>query len=367
MRVLLQDKVWVHYGQLSVESDVEIGGDMGECFGGQRNGLLGAAVPGTLFLMTGLHTGEVGFTVERHDTEPALGPEWEDVVEASFRPVGEAALVGWAGEWSVELDLVETDYRVRYCGVGMDRENAAEPEDTEPEDVEQERYLLQFWPAPPAPDAVVRQSSAQAEYWHAYARKQPPPPSPEEKERARQEAERERRRAAEQARHEALAREWGGVLPDPRLVAMGRPAVDLGRMDRPLLDALAAADDDVRRRVARWAARRACVEAGLDGVAWIAPALDAVDRGEPLPFADDREPWDRLLSDPTVPQTVITTLDGRTDNFLQQAMALPVLFSVVGEDPLRAVVEVVHTAAATMGYGRHGVLFAELRQAFPGL
>lgn len=41
--------MWVHYGQLSVESDVEIG-DMGECFGGQRNGLLGAAVPGTLFL-----------------------------------------------------------------------------------------------------------------------------------------------------------------------------------------------------------------------------------------------------------------------------------------------------------------------------
>ncbi|NUT91802.1 MAG: hypothetical protein HOY78_07195 [Saccharothrix sp.] len=170
VRVLLRDTVWVHYGQLSVESDVEIGGDMGECFGGQRNGLLGAAVPGALFLMTGLHTGEVGFTVELHDTEPPPTPEWEDVVEASFRPVGDAALVGWAGEWSEDLDLAETDYRVRYCGLGMDRENAGEPEDPE-----LERYLLQFWPAPPAPDAVVRKSSAQAAYWHDFARKQPPP------------------------------------------------------------------------------------------------------------------------------------------------------------------------------------------------
>ncbi|GAA0245759.1 hypothetical protein GCM10010492_51510 [Saccharothrix mutabilis subsp. mutabilis] len=364
MRVLLQDAVWVHYGQLSVESDVEIGGDMGACFGGQRNGLLGAAVPGTLFLMTGLHTGEVGFTVELHDSEPSLGAEWEDVVEASFRPIGEASLVGWAGEWSEELGLAETDYRVRYCGVGMDRDNAGEPED-----VEQERYLLQFWPAPPAPDAVVRQTSAQAGYWHAFARRQPPPPTPEERERARLAAEEERRRADERARHEALVREWGGVLPDPRLVAMRRPALNLARMDRPLLDALADAPEQVQRGIARWAARRACVEAGLDGVAWIAPALDAVDRGEPLPppFEDDREPWDRLLSDPTVPQTLITTPDGRIDNFLQQAMALPVLFAVTGEDPLRAAVEVVHTAAATMGYGRHGVLFAELRQAFPGL
>jgi hypothetical protein len=35
-----------------------------------------------------------------------------------------------------------------------------------------DRYLLQFWPADPAPDAVVRQSSDIAAYWHGWAREQ---------------------------------------------------------------------------------------------------------------------------------------------------------------------------------------------------
>ena len=33
-----------------------------------------------------------------------------------------------------------------------------------------DRYLLQLWPAPQAPDAVVRQTGETAAYWHAVAR-----------------------------------------------------------------------------------------------------------------------------------------------------------------------------------------------------
>ena len=33
-----------------------------------------------------------------------------------------------------------------------------------------DRYLLQLWPAEPAPDAVVREGSEIAAYWHGVAR-----------------------------------------------------------------------------------------------------------------------------------------------------------------------------------------------------
>lgn len=59
MRTPVSEPAWVHYGQLYVESS-ENSADLHECFAGQRNGLCGAAVPGKLFLITGLHTGKVG-------------------------------------------------------------------------------------------------------------------------------------------------------------------------------------------------------------------------------------------------------------------------------------------------------------------
>lgn len=34
--------------------------------------------------MTGLHTGQVGFTVEVSEAPPELGFSWEEIVEAPF-------------------------------------------------------------------------------------------------------------------------------------------------------------------------------------------------------------------------------------------------------------------------------------------
>nr|BAJ19076.1 hypothetical protein [Streptomyces sp. SANK 62799] len=169
-------EVHVHYGQIYVDSDPECFGlDLAEAFAGQTSGLCGAAMPGALWLTTGLHTGNVGFTVEVHDQAPLLDPVWEDVVEVSFRPVSEQSrLVQWAGEAVWELDLDETDYRVRYCATGMDQ--AREQDTRLDEEPQLDRYLLQFWPAPPEPDRVLKQSAAIAAYWHDYARRQPPPP-----------------------------------------------------------------------------------------------------------------------------------------------------------------------------------------------
>ena len=191
MRRPVDGEVHVHYGQIYVESDPENHGPgLAEAFAGQTAGLCGAATPGALWLNTGLHTGDVGFTVEVCDQAPQLDPVWEDVVEVSFRPASaRSALVQWAGEDSWDLDLEETDYRVRYCARGMDR---ASEEDTRLGDEPQlDRYLLQFWPAPPEPARVVKETSQIAAYWHRYARTLPPPPTPAER--------------AEAARRERLA------------------------------------------------------------------------------------------------------------------------------------------------------------------
>lgn len=47
---------------------------------------------------------------------------------------------------------------MRYAARGMDAGSAG---------TEMDVYALWFWPAPPAPDAVVKQTSESAAYWHA--------------------------------------------------------------------------------------------------------------------------------------------------------------------------------------------------------
>ncbi|WIX97890.1 hypothetical protein QRX60_27830 [Amycolatopsis mongoliensis] len=368
MRTVVHGDVHVHYGQLYVHSEggEPFEGDLSACFAGQRNGLCGAAVAGTLFLLTGLHTGEVGFTAEVHESEPP-GSGAEDVVEASFRAEGRAMLVTWGGEDWWDLELAPGDYRVRYSGTGMD---AGREQDTrvggEPE---RDRYLLQFWPAPPAPDAVVRQSSSAAAHWHDFARKLPPPPTPEERaeaEEARQRAEAEARAKAE---HEHLLREWGGTLPDERILAL-RPGFlrEFAKRERGLAGDAVAASSEARRALARWVAQRTFERAGLDGVGWIADGLRALEEGRPLPppFDDWNAAWDRLLSDPEVPHTLVRTPDGRHDNALQQAMAFPAIFGAAEEDPLEALGRTLSAASVTFGDER-AAFFAEARRVLAEL
>ncbi|WP_432885700.1 hypothetical protein ACQPYH_01985 [Kribbella sp. CA-245084] len=270
VRTTMSEPAWVAYAQIYVESGEEYA-DLGECFAGQRNGLCGAAVPGKLFLITGLHTGRVGFTVELHDTMPSVEYDAEDVVEAPYRPIGDAKLVTWGGSggpWSLELEP-QTDYRVRYSAWGMDEgHQAGPPKDGEPL---VDRYLLQFWPARPAPDRVVKETSKQAAYWHKFARQQPTPAQLAElkQEKARQE---EEQRLAERATA------WGGTLPTERLerTMNGR---ELAFIDRALVNALEQTEPQTLRLIARWAARRGCEEAGYADNERIAGILDRMDRG----------------------------------------------------------------------------------------
>ncbi|MFE2042388.1 hypothetical protein ACFXAZ_15960 [Streptomyces sp. NPDC059477] len=307
MRSPVDGQVHVHYSQIYVESDPDsLGPGLAEAFAGQSAGLCGAAVSGALWLSTGLHTGSVGFTVEVHEQAPPLDTEWEDVVEVSFRPVSaRSALVQWAGEASWELGLEETDYRVRYCARGMDeaRRGDTRLEGEPPLDC----YLLQLWPAPPAPDRVLRQTSRAAAHWHGYARRQPPAPTPAE----RAEAERLARLAEERAEEERrLVNErwyWGGQLPSRALRSVGGNARSLLRFDPALVHALAAAGPEIQRAVALLAARRACEAAGLTKLDWIAAALTALSGNRPLPspFDDTAHMWQALDSDHRVPTRTV--------------------------------------------------------------
>ena len=133
-------------------------------FIGQENGLCGVAFDGALFLVTGTHTGSIPVRVVVYDTAPPLG-EWEEIVEAAFAPdTPRAALMGWASDPSVYFELPAADYRVRWSASGMDagkKQDVADAASPAPD-----RYELAFWPAPPSPDAVVRQTGITATYWN---------------------------------------------------------------------------------------------------------------------------------------------------------------------------------------------------------
>jgi hypothetical protein len=147
-------------GQLWIASAAEdIGPDMYASFAGQRNGLLGAAEAGALRFITGKADGDIGLSVRVAGNEPQLDESWEECVEASFSPATPVvALFDWDGNVLTEIPLGEQTYRVRYTARGMDEVDSGTVMD---------EYGLWFWPAPAAPDAVIKQTSKSAAYWHA--------------------------------------------------------------------------------------------------------------------------------------------------------------------------------------------------------
>ena len=166
-RKLFGDVLWVHYGQAYVEPrlDPPMSGDLDGAFRGQVNGMLGAARPGELFLLTSLHTGEVGMTVSLASGPPADDHDWEDVVEVSLRvPPGGVDLFEWAGEATHPLDIPPGDYRVRYRARGMDA--AAAVDTLEEDQAPVDHYELVLWTAPLGRDAVVKQTSSTARQFH---------------------------------------------------------------------------------------------------------------------------------------------------------------------------------------------------------
>ncbi|ARQ70748.1 hypothetical protein [Streptomyces marincola] len=364
MRTLFEGELDVSYHQFFVDSRPRPGrGDTEGVDFGERPGLCDASLPGCLQLITGLRFGGVGLRVERHDEAPPYEDGWEDIVEVSFLPAtDDVVLMELEGRRDLPpLALDEVSHRVRYCGTGMDAAHRLDMRlDGQPQT---DRYLLQFWPAPPAPDRVVKQTSAAAAYWNGLTFKPRPVPERPWKEREAEWREAERRR---------LEREnllWRGLRPSERMRRLaGRVAPELSRLDRGLVEAIDAADAATHRALARWAARRAYTVAGLAEVDWVAPALAALDCGEPLPapFYSRHRVWERVLDDERIPKTTAVAFDGRTREVVPQQAAIPALRDASEPDPLRAVVHTLFTAAAAYG-ADYPALFAEARRAFPAL
>ena len=165
VRVLMDEVVKTDYGQLDLwfSDDVDDDGDLDATFAGQVNGVAGAAVPGRLYLCLGRRSGGSPVRIEAHDLDPAYDEQWEDVVEVST-VVGEEGTCGWtswAGEDGGQFDLPPGPHRVRVCARGRDAGDADELADEA-----LDFYLVQMWPAPVAPDAILRVGSKNAAYWH---------------------------------------------------------------------------------------------------------------------------------------------------------------------------------------------------------
>src|SRR6185312_14415132 len=152
----------VHYGQVYVLPKAAHGFAMEDGFRGQENGLCGAALQECLFLITGLHIGGVQFRVELHDHVPFELDDWADIVEVPFSVSGPVNLEQWGGEAVYPLQIPKVQYRARYDAHDMDAGSEVDTAIIGPDS-----YLLQFWPVgTQTPDAVIRQTSKCAEYWH---------------------------------------------------------------------------------------------------------------------------------------------------------------------------------------------------------
>lgn len=209
MRVLLDQEVRVDHCWVLVVPEDDDDLDLRAARAGMRIGLLGAGEPGALSLTTSLHLGAVPVRVELHDAAPAVAPAWEEVVEASFRTEDAGYALATADD-RVALDLPrDVDLRVRCCASGID---AAYDGTRAPRGPELDRYLLQLWPAPPAPEALLRVTGERARHAHERAQR-----DAAEHEASAPAATEEQIRAAARARAQSvLARVAAGRPPIPR-------------------------------------------------------------------------------------------------------------------------------------------------------
>lgn len=166
-RVLLNQVIQTDYGQfdLSWNEDGLFDGDFDRSFKGQINGLVGAANPNGVHVNLARRSGGSPVRIVLLDTPPETDDRsWEDIVEVSFAlPEGhQMSWSTWFGEnWGVLDGLPPGSYRLRVSATGRDEGHAGEFAEGTVDD-----YLLQLWPAPWQPDAILRTSSQDASYWH---------------------------------------------------------------------------------------------------------------------------------------------------------------------------------------------------------
>jgi hypothetical protein len=135
---------------------------------GQRNGLLGASGGNFVSVVGPARFGRYPVEVRELASPPPV-PAWcEDVVEVSYAHSGGELVMGGFSDEQVLGGLASGSYRVRLCASGLDQA-AVETEEDESQTYSS-RHLFQIWPAPHAPDEVLRVGSTFAEEAHAGVR-----------------------------------------------------------------------------------------------------------------------------------------------------------------------------------------------------
>lgn len=129
--------------------------------GGLTNGLITAAPEGGAIVHTGIATGDVAVSVELRDEAAPPGVpswrEWEEIAEITVQaPTGQLRVWALMAD-APGLPLLTTHgagpYRVRVHARGRDIAYDLALIDEIVED-----YLIQVWPAPPAPELIHKQT-----------------------------------------------------------------------------------------------------------------------------------------------------------------------------------------------------------------
>lgn len=108
--------------------------------------------------------GTVRAEIQIAEEAPPVEPDWDAVVEWSLRTGDGVALTGWAGAGLIQVPVpADVELRVRYVVLGGQEESDGWHSPGSP--TGQDRYLLQLWPAPPAPPQVVRATVPWSQYW----------------------------------------------------------------------------------------------------------------------------------------------------------------------------------------------------------
>lgn len=164
-RVLLDQVIETDYGQfdLAWAADGTFDGDFDRFYQGQINGLVGAASSQGVHVNLARRAGGSPVRIVLLDAPPPIEDgQWEDIVEVSITLPEKHEMV-WSDWWghAGPVGLPPGSYRLRVNAKGRDEGHAGEFAEGMVDD-----YLLQFWPAPWQPDAILRTGSEDARYWH---------------------------------------------------------------------------------------------------------------------------------------------------------------------------------------------------------
>lgn len=136
-----------------------------DAFKGQRNGLLGAQQPGTLWINVPALYGKFRFRVQLLEEEPRVPKRFKDVVEVSLHARGKLAM-GSFDTFAKPMPVPADDYRVRLSATDLDRVQAQTNRGEFRAGGGYKTYsgliLLQLWPAPLRDDQVIREGTRYA-------------------------------------------------------------------------------------------------------------------------------------------------------------------------------------------------------------